>query len=134
MSTGNTSPLENAAASPSTGPALVERKRHAVAPAIDLLENPTGFRIIADVPGVATDALALEVAEGRLTFTATPAALPSGKLLAGTADEVVYRRTFSLPRSVDLARVTAQLHAGVLTIDLPKLESLQPRKITIASA
>ncbi len=111
-----------------------ERKLRTVTPAVDLLESPGGFRIVADVPGVSTDALSLEVAEGRLTFTAIPSPLPSGTLLAGTANELAFSRTFSLPRTVDLSRVTAQLQAGVLTIDLPKLESVQPRKIAIASA
>lgn len=134
MSTDLASAPQHAAATPSVDSTVAERKLRTVSPAIDLLENPTGFRIIADVPGVAPSALELEVEEGRLTFTAKPSALPSGKLLAGTSDAVVYRRTFSLPRTVDLGRVTAQLQGGVLTIDLPKLESVQPRKITVASA
>lgn len=134
MSTEITSPVENGGISPAVTAAPVERKLRTVAPPVDLLENPTGFRIIADVPGVAADALTLEVEEGRLTFTATPSPLPSGKLLAGAANEVAFRRTFSLPRTVDLSKVTAQLQSGVLTIDLPKLESVQPRKIVIASA
>jgi len=134
MSTETTPAAENCCTTPAVASNPVERKLRTVAPPVDLLENSTGFRIVADVPGVSADALSLEVEEGRLTFTATPAALPSGKLLAGAANELAFRRTFSLPRTVDLSKVTAQLQAGVLTIDLPKLESVQPRKITIASA
>ncbi|MFN7141544.1 MAG: Hsp20/alpha crystallin family protein, partial [Limisphaerales bacterium] len=47
---------------------------------------------------------------------------------SGHAD---YRRSFELDPVIDTARITAHMEQGVLTLTLPKMEKLKPRKISI---
>ena len=42
-----------------------------------------------------------------------------------------FRRSFSLPASVDASRVEADYKDGVLTVKLPRREESRPRQITI---
>jgi len=40
-------------------------------------------------------------------------------------------RTFSLPRSVDVSKISANYKNGVLEIEIPKLEESKPKQIQI---
>jgi HSP20 family protein len=42
-----------------------------------------------------------------------------------------YRRAFEIDPSIDTAKITAKIDQGVLTLTLPKAESVKPRKITV---
>jgi HSP20 family protein len=42
-----------------------------------------------------------------------------------------FRRTFTLPSTVDAARVTAAYTDGVLTVKLPRREETRPRQIEV---
>jgi HSP20 family protein len=42
-----------------------------------------------------------------------------------------FERRFSLPRSVDSSKVTAEFKHGVLTLTLPKAEAAKPRRVQI---
>ena len=42
-----------------------------------------------------------------------------------------YERTFTLPREINLEKVTARYHNGVLAVHLPKIETTPPRRIPV---
>jgi HSP20 family protein len=42
-----------------------------------------------------------------------------------------YRRVFDLDPSIDTGKISAKIEHGVLTLTLPKAESVKPRKITV---
>ena len=42
-----------------------------------------------------------------------------------------YRRTFELDPAIDTTKVSAKMEQGVLTLHLPKAESVKPRKIAV---
>jgi len=43
----------------------------------------------------------------------------------------IFERYFTLPRSADPSKITANFRDGVLTLTMPKLEEAQPQKIRI---
>jgi HSP20 family protein len=54
-----------------------------------------------------------------------------GDLVYGESRPLDYRRVFELDPSIDAARITAKVEQGVLTLTLPKAESVKPRKIAV---
>jgi len=45
--------------------------------------------------------------------------------------EVEYLRTFSVPQTIDISKVHAELKDGVLRLHLPKSEAAKPKQIEI---
>lgn len=102
----------------------VERvqSRRAVAPAVDIFETKSDVWLVADVPGVARDALQLEAKDGEIGIRATPTAF---------SDDFDYVRAFRLPPGVDVDAISAELKDGVLTLRLPKPPAMKPRTIAV---
>jgi HSP20 family molecular chaperone IbpA len=90
-------------------------------PRIDLLSNDDAVLLTADLPGVPTDGLTVEVDRGVL------------RLEGRRSDTLLYRRTLRLPDGLDTEAITANLANGVLTVTLPRKESAKPRRIEISS-
>jgi HSP20 family protein len=95
-----------------------------ITPPIDVYENADEVRVFVDLPGVATEALSLDLEKEVLTLRATRE--PRGRERA-----VVYKRSFSIPREIADEQLTAKLDTGVLTLVLPKRASSKPRSIKV---
>lgn len=103
-------------------------------PRADILEGEREFRIVMELPGVSREELAIEIEGQALTVTARRQSPPPEgfKVLHGErADSAEYRRTFTLGRGVDPARVQARLEQGILHLTLGKTEQVLPRKIEV---
>ena len=107
-----------------------------VSPATDILEREDGFYVYMDIPGVRREDLKIDINENELVVT--------GRALQGASEKETflevqfgpgeYARTVSLSDMVDRERIAAVLKDGVLSIHLPKLEKLAPRRIPIQTA
>jgi HSP20 family protein len=105
-----------------------------VAPPVDIYETRDGLVVLADLPGVAQEALEVRVDKNRLTIR--------GHARHGVPGEVTYReyelvnffRQFELSDKVDQGRITADLKCGVLTLNLPKAEEAKPHRIEVCVA
>ena len=99
-----------------------------MAPAVDVYEGANETWIVADLPGVKKDDVAIEIEGGELRFhaKATP-------FLASDAD-FRWTRAFRIPPGIDGDKVTADLRDGVLTLKLPKPAELKPRKIEVRAS
>lgn len=102
-------------------------------PAVDVFETPSELTLLADVPGAAADQIDVRFEDGELRIHAPVA--PRGKddqtfLLAeyGIGD---YFRTFRLGQEIDASKIEARVSNGVLTLKLPKVEAVKPRKVTV---
>jgi HSP20 family molecular chaperone IbpA len=91
-------------------------------PRVDIFENKDELLLVADMPGVRRDDLAIHVDKGQLTVEGRR------DLAQGRA---TYRRSFLLPQGVDAGRIDAELVAGVLKLRLPKAEANKPRRIEV---
>lgn len=104
-------------------------------PNVDILEDADELTLVADVPGVAPDSIDIQYEQGELTIRGrvAPRGEPRTFLLNeyGVGD---FYRVFQLGEGIDNARISAEVTGGVLTIHLPKLERVKPRKIAVQNA
>ena len=105
-------------------------------PLVDVTEDDTGITLTADLPGASRESLSIGVDGDTLTIEA-PVALGELASLQAVYAEVRsgrYRRSFTLSRELDTARIDANLKDGVLTLRIPKQAHAQPRRIAVKSS
>jgi HSP20 family molecular chaperone IbpA len=118
-------------------PTMTESTRHHeryVAPPVDIYETRDGLVVLADLPGVAKDALEVRVDNHVLTIRGHARHMVPGELTYREYELVNFFRQFELSDTVDQGRITADLQCGVLTLNLPKAEEAKPRQIEVRVA
>ena len=101
-------------------------------PLANILETKDAYLLEAEMPGVTKDGLEVSVENGELTIIGHRAPVaPRGHALYRESRGFDFRRSFELDPSIDAARITAKIDQGVLTLTLPKAESVKPRKIAV---
>ena len=105
-------------------------------PAVDIFENEHEIVLLADMPGVDSRSVDIDLREGRLTI--------HGKINSaeGQKETSVYRefnwgdyyRQFTLSNVIDQPKITAKMDQGVLRLTLPKVEKAKPQKIQVTAA
>ena len=109
------------------------RTAPALLPPVDIFEDAGGITLLADLPGVGREDLAIGVDGRNLTIEA-PLKLGEANSLTPVYAEVRanhFRRSFELSGDLDTARIDAGLKDGVLTLRIPKLEQAKPRRIDV---
>jgi HSP20 family protein len=114
-------------------PTTASRNEPALLPPVDVLEDPTGITLYADMPGVPKDKLNLRVEGDQFTLEGEMALVMPQGMEASHAEVTLsrYRRTFTLSKELDADKVSAELSHGVLRVRIPKAEHAQPRKISV---
>jgi HSP20 family protein len=123
MQTQQPQNVQNASAR--TAPALL--------PPVDIFEDGGGITLLADLPGVGREDLAIGV-DGRSLTIEAPLKLGEANSLTPVYAEVRanhFRRTFELSSDLDTAKIDAGLRDGVLTLRIPKAEQAKPRRIDV---
>jgi len=112
-----------------------DANERAVTPLIDVLEDEAGITLLADMPGVPRDQLELRVEGDALHIEGRVQPVTPDGLEAIYAELRVprYRRSFTLSRELDTARIDANLKDGVLTLRIPKQAHAQPRRIAVSA-
>jgi HSP20 family molecular chaperone IbpA len=108
-----------------TTPAEKMAERPAYAPPVDIFENKDEILILADVPGVSTEDLTVNMDKDQLVIVARHPATQPGQ------QAFDYRRTFVVPRGIDAEGIAANLQNGVLKLTLPKPAAMKPRQIAV---
>jgi HSP20 family protein len=105
----------------------------AVLPAVDVFEDASGITLLADMPGVAKDRLELRVEGETLSIEgAVQPQTPDGlEPMYAEVRVPRFRRSFTLSRELDSAKIDANLKDGVLTLRIPKQAYAQPRRIEV---
>lgn len=101
-------------------------------PAANVREDKDGYVLEAEMPGVSKEGLEVTVSNGELVILGrrTPVQ-SSGQLVYRESRSFDFRRAFELDASIDSSKITAKIEQGVLTLHLPKADSVKPRKITV---
>ncbi len=102
-------------------------------PEVDIFETEREITLLADMPGVTADDLAIDLRENVLTL--------DGEVKPPETETEVdvlreyrtgkYYRQFNLSEVIDQAKIDAELKDGVLRLKLPKVEAAKPRQITV---
>jgi HSP20 family molecular chaperone IbpA len=106
-------------------------QRPAIAPGCDIFENRDEILLVADLPGVHSGALKINVDNGELTLEARREVPASGSLLGAEFRDCDFRRRFAVPPGIDGSKISAELKHGVLRLHLPKSDALKPRQIAV---
>jgi HSP20 family molecular chaperone IbpA len=109
------------------------RTAPALLPPVDIFEDSGGITLLADLPGVGRDDLAIGV-DGRTLTIEAPLRLGEANALVSVYAEVRanhFRRSFELSSDLDTGKIDAGLRDGVLTLRIPKLEQAKPRRIDV---
>jgi len=104
-------------------------------PDVDIFESETDITLLADMPGVTTEKMAIDLRDDVLTLTgeAETDGEASEEPIVMEYGVGKYYRQFTLSEVVDQAKITAELKDGVLRLVLPKVEKATPRKITVSA-
>jgi HSP20 family molecular chaperone IbpA len=108
-------------------------ERWVCTPPIDIFDNGSGLVLRADLPGVTSESLELQVQDNKLTlFGRVASQAPEGAQLVHQEYRVGdYLRSFILSEDVDHERITAKLVNGVLEVVLPRAAQSEPRRIQV---
>ncbi len=117
-------------------PAERTRNERTYVPAVDIFETKDELALLADMPGVKGDGISVSFEKGELSISApVESRQPEGVscLLAeyGTGG---FFRSFQISEAIDASRISAEYKDGVLTLHLPKVEAIKPRKIAVKAS
>ncbi len=104
------------------------------APAVDIKEERDHYLILADLPGVKPEDVEVSMEKGVLVIkgqrnTESKEARENYKRVERVRG--TFYRSFALPDTADVERISARSNHGVLEITIPKQPVVQPRKIEI---
>ena len=103
-------------------------------PPVDICETEREIVILADMPGVKSDSVDIELKEGILSIEGNISASDvAGEELLTEYQKGNYFRSFRITDAVDGNKITASLADGVLKVTLPKAEKAMPKKIPITT-
>jgi HSP20 family protein len=104
-------------------------------PAVDIFESEEQITLLADMPGVASDGVTIDLQDDELKL--------KGEVEAQGSDSETYllreyetgrfHRHFSLSDRIDQSKISATMKDGLLRLVLPKVEKAKPRKIEVVA-
>jgi HSP20 family protein len=114
----------------------IRPQRRVPGPAFDVFDDGERYRLVADLPGMRAEDLAVEVTEDGISIRgARKVEAPEGfSVHRRERESLAVARSFTFPGKLDPAQVTATLQQGVLTITLGKRADAKPRSITVQGA
>jgi HSP20 family protein len=103
-----------------------------VTPYVDIKSTDSGYVLYAEIPGVNRDGVQITLEDGNLVLVGQRQSLSvTGEPLHRETDRHSYRRVYELDPSIEASKISARIEQGVLTVTLPKAESLKSRRITL---
>jgi HSP20 family protein len=104
-------------------------------PPVDIYETPGHDLVIkAELPDMSRDAIEVTVENGTLTLRGSrnlPTDLKEENFRRIERNYGTFSRSFTLPNTVDAAKVSAEYKNGVLTVTLPFREEAKPRTVKV---
>jgi HSP20 family protein len=111
----------------------------AFVPPADVIATDDGVTVQMDLPGISGEQLDIELENDSLTIRGERP-FPYGSQDGGRGSRRIERgfgrfeRTLRVPRGLDPDAIRASLKDGVLSLEIPKPESLKPHKIQVQAS
>ncbi len=102
-------------------------------PAVDIFENTNEITILADMPGVESNNVDIDLRDNQLTIVGRVEPVEEEKevSLYREFNWGNYFRQFAVSNVIDQTKITAKMDNGVLRLVLPKAEKAKPQKIKV---
>jgi HSP20 family protein len=103
-------------------------------PPVDILERGNEVVLKVDLPEVSQSEIDIRVEEGTLIIQGERKLIkesPEENYIQIERPYGTFRRTFSIPRTIDQESTKASYKDGVLRIVLPRKREVQPKQITV---
>lgn len=103
-------------------------------PQVDMQENDEAFLLSVDLPGMRQEDVKIDLDGRVLTISGERKREDHSNNNGVTRVERSYgkfARSFSLPETIDIEKIEANLEDGVLRLALPKSEQVKPRTIEV---
>ena len=119
-------------------PTVKRTRKQITRAAVNVAENEDGFRLELAAPGWNKNEFNIELDNDTLTISAErekTEAKEGETFLRREFATREFKRTFTLPDTIDTAKLAAEYNNGILTLTLPKKEEAKPqpaRKMEIA--
>ena len=110
------------------------REMNEMTPAVDIYENDDEILLLVDMPGVVKDDIKVDIDNGTLSIAGIRKLKTEGVANYEEFTDVEYVRSFSVPQTIEVDKVEAELKNGILKLHLPKSEAVKPRQIEIKTA
>ncbi len=103
-------------------------------PRTNLFDRGESFQLMAEVPGLSKEDLNIRIQGNYLELSGKRnAEVPKGyKAHRVERETTSFTRSFTLPADVNVDKIEAVLHDGLLTLNLPKAEAAKPKQINIS--
>ena len=117
------------------GPAEQTRPGVVFTPDVDIFEDERQITLLADMPGVASDGITIDLNDNVLSIAGEVKPFET----ASESDVLIefeigrYYRQFTLSDVIDQGKIEARHEDGVLRLTLPKAEKAVPRRIAVAA-
>jgi HSP20 family protein len=99
-------------------------------PLADVFETENDYIVALDLPGINRDVLEVDVDDNRLTVRGVRL-VDNAKQHRAECPHGKFFRTFTVPKTVDQAKVTAEYKDGVLQLRLPKRKEQKAQRVEI---
>ncbi len=104
-------------------------------PAVDIYENDERDVVMAvELPGMKREDIEITVDEGVLTVSGRRRYQPEirrDRFYRMERSQGEFSRSFTLPATLDTARISAKYEDGLLVITLPQREEAKPRQVVV---
>jgi len=102
-------------------------------PRADIYEGAKAVTVTVDLPGVERSNLEVTFERGELSILARREVSSVGamKILHREFGAGSFHRNFSLADGLDAEKIDAQLRNGVLTLTIPRVKPVRPKKVEI---
>ena len=106
-------------------------------PPVDLYETADSYVLTAELPGLAREQIDIHAEERRIVIRGARGADPAREIPCEQYHRVErghgrFSRAFSLPESIDVDAIAADLKDGILTVSIPKALDRATRRIDVS--
>jgi HSP20 family protein len=100
-------------------------------PRVDIIETEDELLLYVDLPGVLPDDVDVRFENGELTLRGRRTPRTMGRPWLWEFEAGGFHRVFRVAENIDAEKIHAELKNGVMTVHLPKVEAVKPRRISV---